>query len=520
MPILAFPIRTLGATLAIGIVDAFLVGTTKQILGHHYRNHFVLAEAARMFCWMTISVTPRTASRSLPEARLRQFPAAPAAVSACLRRDGNSMLMPVTMSSPIVNQDRQPVEGLSRNVPSAVATPAPSAPPARPTPERLLSLDAYRGAIMLLMASSGFGVAQVARQFPNSGLWSFLGHEFDHAPWAGCTVWDVIQPAFMFMVGVALPWSIANRRARGMSFGKMLGHAVWRALALVLLAVFLTSAWSKQTEWVFTNVLAQVGLGYPFLFLLCFTRPRTQWLTALGILFAYWLAFAVYPLPPANFDWQSVGVSPAWPHLTGFSAHWEKNANLASAFDQWFLNLFPREAVFRFNSGGYPTLNFIPSLATMIFGMLAGQWLRRDLPIGAKLKPLVIAGIGGLVVGQVIAAAGLCPIVKRIWTPSWAIYSGGLVTLLLVAFVAVIEWGCWKRWAFPLVVAGLNPITLYCLWQLAVGFIQENLKRHFGQHLFEMLGPTWAPMVARVAVLAVFWLILLWMYRRRIFLRI
>ena len=84
-------------------------------------------------------------------------------------------------------------------------------------PERLVSLDAYRGAIMLMMASAGFGLAKVARQFPDSNVWQFIGHQTEHAQWAGFTLWDIIQPAFMFMVGVALPFSIANRRARGQS---------------------------------------------------------------------------------------------------------------------------------------------------------------------------------------------------------------------------------------------------------------------------------------------------------------
>ncbi len=133
---------------------------------------------------------------------------------------------------------------------------------------RLLSLDAFRGAIMLLMASSGLGIPQVAKKFPDSALWKFFGYQCEHSEWVGCSLWDLIQPAFMFMVGVALPWSIANRQGRGQTFGVLFGHALWRALLLVLLAVFLTSAWSKQTEWIFTNVLAQIGLGYPFLFLL------------------------------------------------------------------------------------------------------------------------------------------------------------------------------------------------------------------------------------------------------------
>jgi len=387
-------------------------------------------------------------------------------------------------------------------------------------PERLVSLDAYRGAIMLLMASSGLGLAQVAKEFPDSGLWQFLARQTDHAPWAGMRLWDIIQPAFMFMVGVALPWSVANRRARGQGFGRMFGHAIWRAAVLVLLAVFLTSAWSKQTVWSFANVLAQIGLGYPILFLLAFAKPRTQWLAAFGILFAYWLAFALHPLPPVGFDWQAVGVPPDWPHLTGFATHWDKNANFAATVDKWLMNLFPQEKPFVFNAGGYETLNFVPAIATMVFGLLAGQLLRSGVPIPGKLKRLVLFGVAAIVVGQVIALAGLCPIVKRIWTPSWAIYSAGWVILLLAGFVAVIEWAGWKRWAFPFVVVGLNPITLYCMWQLMNPFVRDNIKRHIGPHVFESLGAAYAPTLERAAVLLVFWLVLLWMYRRKIFLRI
>jgi len=387
-------------------------------------------------------------------------------------------------------------------------------------PARLVSLDAYRGAIMLMMASGGFGLAKVAREFPHSDIWQFVGHQTEHAQWAGFTLWDIIQPAFMFMVGVALPWSIAKRRAYGQSFARMFGHALWRALALVLLAVFLTSAWSRQTVWVFTNVLAQIGLGYPIVFLLAFARPRTQWLAAAGILLVCWLAFAVHPLPPAGFDWQSVGVPADWAHLSGLAAHWEKNANFAATFDRWFLNLFPRQEPFVFSRGGYQTLNFVPSMATMIFGLLAGGLLRSQLSIPKKLLRFVLFGAAGIVLGQAMAMAGLCPIVKRIWTPSWTICSGGWVILLLAGFVAIIE-GCrWKRWAFPFVVVGLNPITFYCLWQLMTGFIRDNARRHFGPQVFESLGASYAPILERLAVLIVLWLIVLWMYRRKIFLRI
>jgi predicted acyltransferase len=376
---------------------------------------------------------------------------------------------------------------------------------------------------MLLMASSGFGFAEMAGRAPESRLLKFLATETEHASWAGCTLWDFIQPAFMFMVGVALPWSVANRLARGETFAKMFRHALARSVILILLAVFLTSAWSRQTEWVFTNVLAQIGLGYPFLFLLAFTRPRFQ-LTAAGLLlFFYWLAFAVYPAapwPPNDPAWQNLGVPPDWLHLTGFAAHWEKNVNLASAFDRWFLNLFPREKPFFFSSGGYQTLNFIPSLATMIAGLLAGEFLRTDRAASAKAWGLILAGLAAIAFGGGLSLAGICPLVKRIWTPSWAVFSSGAVAILLAGFYFLIDVRGLRSWAFPFIVAGLNPIALYCMWQLMSGFVRENLKRHFGPEIFAIFGDSLVPFMERASVLFVFWLILFWLYRRKIFLRI
>ena len=403
-----------------------------------------------------------------------------------------------------------------------VSKPEPSAAPsvAQP-PARLVSLDAFRGAIMLLMASAGFGLAQVAKSFPESAVWRFIGFHCDHAEWAGCALWDLIQPAFMFMVGIALPWSIANRRARGEPPGRMFAHALWRAVLLIVLAIIFTSAYGKQTEWAFTNVLAQIGLGYPFLFLLAFTGTRTLWLATGAILFAYWLAFALHPLPPPGFDWASVGVPADWPfHFHGFAAHWEKNFNFAATFDQWFLNRFPRATGFVFSKGGYQTLNFIPSLATMILGLIAGRLLRSDLPLRAKLLRLVIAGVAGVAFGALIGRSGLCPIVKRIWTPSWVLFSTGWVALMLAGFVAIIEGRGWKRWAFPLVVVGLNPITLYTMFQMSSGFIRQELRIHFGQEFFAGFGKLWVPAMERGSVLLVMWLVVWWMYRRKIFLRL
>jgi heparan-alpha-glucosaminide N-acetyltransferase len=386
--------------------------------------------------------------------------------------------------------------------------------------ERLMSLDAYRGFVMLLMISAGLYASRVAKSFPDSAVWQFFGYQTDHAAWRGCTLWDLIQPSFMFMVGVAIPFSIANRKAAGQPFGKLFLHALWRGLALVLLGVFLSSTGNKQTDWNFVIVLSQIGLGYPLLWLLAWTRPRTQCVAAAAILVACWAAFALYPLPPADFDWSKVGVPADWQHLPGFAAHWDKNANVAATFDQWFLNLFPRKEPFVFNGGGYQTLNFIPSLATMIFGLLAGGLLRSERKGSEKFWRLTVCGAAGLGLGFLLDLTGVCPNVKRIWTPTFAIFSTGWTCLMLAAFYRLIELRGYRRWAFPLMVAGMNSIALYCMSMLMKPWIRDRLKLHTRQDLFDVFGKTYAPMVEMTCVLVVLWLVSFWMYRRKIFLRI
>jgi predicted acyltransferase len=407
----------------------------------------------------------------------------------------------------------------------AVDSPAKEAPSgalAR-TPARLISLDAFRGLVMVLMVSAGLGIPAVAKAYPNHPVWQRLAFHTDHVAWTGCGLWDLIQPCFMFMVGAAIPFSIASRLAKGQSFTRMFFHALWRALALTALGVFLASTGSKmmQTNWTFTNVLAQIGLGYLFLFLLAWISPRWQLVAALSILVAYWLAFALYPAPAAGFDFARVN-APGWPyHLQGFSAHWEKNTNLGAAFDHWFLNLFPRKETFTGNEGGYLTLNFIPSLVTMTFGLLAGGLLRSPMSAGRKILILLGAGAIGLGVGYLLDIAGICPIVKRIWTPSWTLFSAGWALLGLAFFYLTLDVVRVRFWALPLVVVGMNSIAVYVMSQLMKPFIRESIRKHLGQDIFTKPGgATYVPMAETATVLLVIWLVAFWMYRRRVFLKI
>jgi heparan-alpha-glucosaminide N-acetyltransferase len=386
--------------------------------------------------------------------------------------------------------------------------------------QRLVSLDAFRGTIMLLMLNEATRLPLVARSFPHSAIWTFIAYNTEHVDWQGCSLHDLIQPGFSFLVGAAMPFSIASRAAKGQGFWELLGHAVWRSLVLILLGILLRSIRHQQTYFTFEDTLTQIGLGYVFLFLLAFTRVRTQVIVALLILIAFWGAFALYPAPAPNFDYVRVGVPANWEHnYTGFLSHFNKNSNLSWAFDVWFLNLFPREEPFLYNEGGWSTLSFIPTLATMILGLLTGEWLKSTRTRTEKLRGLVIAGIGLVLGGLVLQWAGICPIVKRIWTSSYTLYSGGLVILMLAGFYALIDWKGWRRWAFPLVVVGMNSIAIYVMSWTIQDFFRTALQTHFGA-VMALFSPALLPVAYGIGVMLIFWTILFWMYRRKIFLRI
>src|SRR3954469_16813593 len=163
------------------------------------------------------------------------------------------------------------------------------------TSPRVTSIDAFRGFVMLLMLAEAMRLWTVHDAFPASRFWSIVAYNTEHVDWQGCSLHDLIQPAFSFLVGAALPFSIASRKMKGQSFGQMLGHAMRRAFILIFLGIFLRSLWSRQTYFTFEDTLTQIGLGYVFLFLLGFTRVRTQVIAFILILICFWAAFALYP---------------------------------------------------------------------------------------------------------------------------------------------------------------------------------------------------------------------------------
>lgn len=400
---------------------------------------------------------------------------------------------------------------------------APAVKPAAPTvTERIASIDVYRGLVMLLMMGEVLSFKHVSTSLPDSSFWRFLYFNQDHVQWFGCSLHDMIQPSFTFLVGAVLPFSISSRLKKGATYRSLLKHAIVRSIILICLGIFLRSMYSKQTYFTFEDTLTQIGMGYTFLFILGFYSQRAQLIVLVTILVGYWLAFALYPLPGNSFDYASAGVSQHWEYnFHGFAAHWNKNTNLAWAFDRWFLNLFPRESPFLFNSGGYSTLSFIPTLGTMILGLFAGNQLKADTTKQQKLKFFIIAGSSLAVLGLLLHFTGIAPIVKRIWTPGWTIFSGGLCFLFLAFFYGIIDVAGKKSWSFFLLVIGSNSIAAYVISDGGLReLISNSLHIHLGQTYDQLFGVAYSTLVNGFLVLFIIWLILYWLYKKRIFIKI
>ncbi|HZU38383.1 MAG TPA: hypothetical protein VFA18_20830, partial [Gemmataceae bacterium] len=237
-------------------------------------------------------------------------------------------------------------------------------------------------------------------------------------------------------------------------------------------------------------------------------------------------------------------------------AHWNKGSNLGTAFDSWFLNLFPQfdGRPWIAHPGGYSTLNFIPHLGTMLLGLIAGGWLkalfsrlrenadaangteshhRKAGEIGVRMRQdtlnprrpselllrLVAAGTACVALGLVLHHLGICPIVKRLWTPSWVLFSGGWCFLVLGVFYFIMDVRGYQSWAFPLTVLGVNSIAVYALSDLSANFLLDASRTHLG-YAINHFDQAYAPVLYGLPALIVFWLFFYWLYRRRIFLKL
>jgi predicted acyltransferase len=199
------------------------------------------------------------------------------------------------------------------------------------------------------------------------------------------------------------------------------------------------------------------------------------------------------------------------------------------------MNLFPRESPFLFSAGGYATLSFIPTLGTMLLGLVAGRALQQNHAAGRKQILLWSAAVICMLVAVAVDAMGICPIVKRIWTPTWTLWSGGICFAWLASLHLICDMAGWKWWGFPFLVIGSNSIVAYVISWTLVEPIHQALERHFGfvinaiTRVLENLLSQFASLNDHAIVreftlgaitMCVVWLMLWWLYSKKVFVKI
>jgi len=441
---------------------------------------------------------------------------------------------------------------------------------------RSVALDAFRGAVMLLLIPDvlgGLSMYHLAARHPDSATAGFLARLLTHVQWSGCSLWDLVMPSFLFAAGMSMAYSRAARGADGRAPGGALLRVGIRSAALVLLGMLvqipvrsyldlvwplllmalglpwsrwvhalptargnasppgiehaawilmlsIVAAWiadqASRVPWHFHDILPQLGVAYGFAFLISGLRPgRRAWIIGV-ILVGYWLLFAVYPLPPPGFDRSLAGVLPGDEIFAGFFAHWNKGTNPAAAFDRVFLNSLPRPEPFLYNGHGYQTLNFVPTIVSVVFGVIAGEYIRSGRDQRTVLNGLVLAGAASLGLGW-LAGVTVCPIVKSIWTPAWVLFSTGWVLLIFAAFYHAFELKPRVRWAMPFVVVGSNPLVLYVLALYYRPWILGPWQKAFG---LGGMDTGWEAVASAGIVGVSLWMLAYVMYRFRIAVRL
>ncbi len=351
---------------------------------------------------------------------------------------------------------------------------------------RLVSLDAFRGFTMILLISSGFG-------FPYLIDYQFLGffaRQLTHHPWHGMYFWDLVQPFFMFIVGVAMPFSFLKRWERGDTWNQTFLHVIKRSVILFLLGVILHCAHAHKLVWELWNVLTQLAFTYLIAFLFLRKPVKTQIIISFAILLFNYLIYKFIQIP-------------------GFSESWVKDKNLGSFMDMVLLG--------KLNAGGgWVTINFIGSSVHTMWGVIAGLIIKSDREEIQKVKLLVIGGIAGVVLG--LAIDPVTPIIKRICTSSFIIHSGGWCFLTLAFFYWIIDIKGYKRWTLFMIVVGTNPIFIYMFQQLLGGWT-NNFIGIFTMPVLEHLGVA-GKILQKNIVLLFLWYMTYWLYKRKIFIKI
>jgi len=358
--------------------------------------------------------------------------------------------------------------------------------------DRLLSLDFFRGLTMFLLIAEFAHLFHlfVVPELQGTPLY-FLGKQLHHREWEGLHFWDLIQPFFMFIVGVAMPFSFTRRVAQGHTRRQLTFHVLKRALLLLVLGWALYCIDPGRITFRFQNVLAQLSVTYLIAYLIMRKAPWFQIVISL-LLIA--LSEALY-----RFFW-----------VTGFTNPFTPGEN----FGAWFNILISGEE----DSGHWAMFNAIPTAAHTIWGVLAGQLLIGDKSWQKKLKTLLIFGAIALAAGY--ALSPLTPIIKRISTSTFVLVSGGWTILALALSYWVIDVLKFRKGILFFNVVGMNPLFIYLFSHVGGALLLVTIVKPFTNALFGWAGSWTADLFTGLTTLFLLWYLCYWLYKKKIFIRI
>jgi predicted acyltransferase len=355
-----------------------------------------------------------------------------------------------------------------------------------PGTKRLSSLDAFRGWTMFWIVGGTALVAGLQALNANPVI-NGLVYELNHSDWQGLRFYDLIWPSFMLMTGMSLPFSYAKRSLTE-THRQILMRVLRRFLVLFLLGSLRESIHFNRPYLIeLSSALQPIAVAYLAAFLIVRRSWRFQAAVGAGILVFYALLLAFVPAP---------GVP---------AGSYDRNANLVLWTD-----LVTVGRVLPEHWG--TVICTLPTISTTIVGMLLGELLMTNRSTASKMKTIGLVGLSGVVLGW--ALNPVIPIVMKIWTTSYGLASAGFACLMFLVFYWLVDVRGYRKLAFPFLVIGMNAVAIYMSesiipWSKIVAIFTDPLAGTLG---------SLTPLFHAIAVLTVEWLVLYWMYKRKIFL--
>jgi predicted acyltransferase len=363
------------------------------------------------------------------------------------------------------------------------------------TGPRLLSLDFYRGFIMVLLALESAGLYEHLLHLGHDSWLELFVQQFFHHPWNGSYFWDLIQPGFMFIAGTAMALSLQKQWAAGVSWNESFVKILKRCGWLFFWGVLIYAVHEDGLHFELWNVLTQLSFTYLVAFLVFRWNSTAQIAFSLGLLF---LTEFLY----------------RFPNVPGFDQPFTDQHNFGNYMDLIFMN--------RINSDGWVAINCIPTAAHTIWGAVAGKLLLGDLPSQVKIRKLLVAGAIGLVVGYGLDWISITPIIKRIATTSFTLASGGWCLAALALFYWWIDIRQHNQSLEFFTIVGINSIFIYLFFSIAGHHFFNGYILALTSGMLSLAGVKgmFAAVIGSLVIFALEWGLCYFLYKKRIFFRL